>query len=63
MLPTTILRMLMIFAVVLFLFDKANACTCVGLRQLDGFHPCMAYSDADAVFTGQVVGTSGSLLW
>jgi len=58
MLPATILRMLMILAALLFLVHKANACLCVGPRQLDGFHPCMAYWDADAVFTGQVVGLS-----
>lgn len=48
----------MILAALLFLVDKATACTCIGPRQLEGFHPCMVYGDADAVFTGQVVGVS-----
>lgn len=58
MLPATILRLLLILAASLFLVDKAAACTCLGPRQADGFHPCMTYWNADAVFTGQVVGVS-----
>ena len=58
MLPTTILRLLLILVALLFVVDKAAACTCVGPRQIDGFHPCLTYWSADAVFTGQVVGVS-----
>jgi Tissue inhibitor of metalloproteinase len=57
-LSTTILRLLLISVTLLFLVDKASACLCLGPRQLDGFHPCMTYWSADAVFTGQVVGMS-----
>ena len=51
----TTLRVLFVLAALLFLTDKASACLCSGLRHLDGYHPCMAYRGADAVFTGQVV--------
>ena len=54
MLLKTTLRVLFVLAALLFLTDKATACTCAGLRDLDGYHPCMAYRRADAVFTGQV---------
>ena len=54
MLLNTTLRILFVFAALLFLTDKATACSCIGPRQRDGYHPCMAYSGADAVFTGQV---------
>lgn len=54
MLLKTTLRGLFVLAALLFLTDKATACTCFGMRHLDGYHPCMAYSGADAVFTGQV---------
>src|ERR1044072_5316047 len=54
MLPATILRLLLILTALLFFVDKAAACSCEGPRQDPGFHPCMVYSGADAVFTGRV---------
>jgi hypothetical protein len=58
MLQRTILKLLLIFVALLFLVDTAAACSCYGARMMDGFHPCMTYWNADAVFTGQVVGVS-----
>lgn len=58
MLPGTILKLLLISVVLLFPFRSADVCTCLGPRQLDGFHPCTVYWGADAVFVGQVVGVS-----
>lgn len=58
MLPRTILRLLLILAALLFFVDEAAACLCEGPRQGDGFHPCLTYWHAEAVFTGQVVGVS-----
>jgi SdrD B-like protein len=58
MFPTTILRLLLVFAALLFFVDTAAACTCFGARQGEGFHPCMTYASADAVFTGQVAEIS-----
>ena len=55
---TTITRALLVFAALLFLTDKATACTCIGPRQRDGFHPVMVYWSADAVFTGLVTELS-----
>ena len=49
---TPMLRLLLAFVALLFLTGKAAACSCFGARQLDGFHPCLAYASADAVFTG-----------
>ena len=40
-------KALLVLAALLFLADQAAACTCSGLRQDKGFHPCMAYSRAD----------------
>ena len=54
MLPRTILKLLLIFAALLFLVDQASACSCYGQRQDPGFHPVMVYWSNDAVFTGQV---------
>ena len=58
MLPRTILRLLLILAALLCFADDAVACLCAGPRQSDGFHPCLTYWNADAIFTGQVVGVS-----
>jgi hypothetical protein len=58
MLPRTILRLLLILAALLCFVDDAVACLCAGPRQTDGFHPCLTYWNADAVFTGQVIGVS-----
>ena len=60
MLPRTILKLLMILAALLFLVDKAAACSCYGARQDPGFHPVMVYWSNDAVFTGQVVEISSA---
>lgn len=57
MFPAT-LRLLLVFAALLLFVDTAAACTCFGQRQQEGFHPCMTYWRADAVFTGQVVEIS-----
>lgn len=58
MFSNSIRKLLLVFAALLFIGDSAAACTCRGPRQIDGFHPCITYSRADAVFTGQVVGVS-----
>lgn len=60
MLPRTILKVLLILAALLFVVDKAAACSCYGLRQDPGFHPVMVYWSNDAVFTGQVVEISSA---
>jgi len=52
------IRVLLVFAALLFLFDQAAACSCYGLRQQDDYHPCMAYGTADAIFTGLVTDVS-----
>ena len=54
----TMVRVFLVLAALLFLNDTAAACSCAGIRQRDGFHPCMAYSSADAVFTGVVTEIS-----
>ena len=54
MLSTTILRLFLVSAALLLLADNVAACSCSGPRQSAGFHPCMTYWTADAVFTGMV---------
>lgn len=54
----TTLRASLVFAALFFLADQAAACSCHGLRQDPGFHPCMAYSRADVIFKGLVTDVS-----
>lgn len=60
MLPRTVLNLLLVFVALLFLVNEAAACSCEGRRMNPGFHPCMTYWTADAVFTGQVVQISSA---
>ena len=53
-----ILRSLLVLVALLILADIAAACTCIGPRQRDGFHPSMSYWPATAIFTGEVVEIS-----
>ena len=46
------LKPLFALAVLLLLVDTVAACSCFGPRQREGFHPCLTYFNADAVFTG-----------
>lgn len=55
---TTVLRSFLVFVALLFLVDIAAACSCIGPRQRDGFHPSMSYWPAAAIFTGEVVEIS-----